>query len=352
MTALLTIVYAILLFSVIIFVHEFGHFIFAKIFNVYVIEFAIGMGPAIFKKQKGETLYSIRLIPMGGYCKLEGEDGESDNPRAFINKTKLQRLIILSAGAIMNLILGFAVVFIMNFGFGADSYATTTIAKVNENTPAYTAGLKAGDKIISLNGHKVNIRSDFFVYNDKDSMEIDIKRGNEKLNFSVKSKSYLLDKNGKIIKESSEEGSVKLIGIEFGVEDKTFLNTVRYSFFESVFIGKTIFLSLKDLITGAVSPDNLSGPVGIVNEINTAAKVGIEYLLYLMALITINLGIFNLLPIPALDGGRILFIVIESIIGKPVSPKYEGLIHGIGFLLLILLMIYVTGNDIFKIFIK
>lgn len=352
MTALLTVIYAILLFSVIIFVHEAGHFIFAKLFDVYVIEFAIGMGPCLFKKKIGETLYSIRLIPMGGYCKLEGEDGESDNPRAFSNKSKIKRLIILSAGAIMNLILGFLVVLSLNLGYSSAPYATLDIANVMEGTPAYTAGLKEGDRIISLNGHKVNIRSEFSVYNDKETMDIVVKRGNEKINFKVTPKSYLLDDNGNIIKESSEEGSYKLIGIEFATKERTFFNTLKYSFYESVFIGKSIFLSLKELITGKASVNNLSGPVGIVNEINTAAKTGFSYLLYLMALITINLGIFNLLPIPALDGGRILFIIVEFIIRKPVPPKYEGMIHAIGFLLLILLMIYVTGNDIIRIFIK
>ena len=250
----------------------------------------------------------------------------------------------------MNLILGFLVVFIMNLSFASGEYATTTVSKVSENTPAYTMGIKEGDRIISLNGHRINIRSDFYVYNDKEVMDIVVKRGNEKLSFSITPKSYLLDKDGNIIKESNEEGSQKLIGIVFGTEKKTFLSTIRYSYYESVFIGKSIFLSLKELVSGRVSPDNLSGPVGIVNEINNAAKVGIEYLLYLMALITINLGIFNLLPIPALDGGRIFFVLIELIIRKPVPPKYEGIIHGIGFLLLILLMSYVTGNDIIRIF--
>ena len=351
MTGILTAIYAILLFSVIIFVHEFGHFIFAKIFGVYVHEFAIGMGPAIFKKQKGETLYSIRIIPMGGYCKMEGEDGESDNPRAFSNKKKWQRLIILSAGAIMNLILGFVVVLGMNMGLDSDYYLSTEIAKVTEGTPAYEVGLKEGDKIIKLNGHKINIRSDFSVYNNKETMDILVKRGNEKLEFSITPRSFLLDENGNIIKESNEEGSRKLAGIEFGKEDKTFFNTIKYSYYESLFIGKSIILALGDIISGDVSPDQLSGPVGIVNEINTAAKTGFDYLLYLMALITINLGIFNLLPLPALDGGRIFFILIEAIIGKPIAPKYEGLIHAIGFLLLIMLMLYATWNDITRIFI-
>ncbi|MBR4893035.1 MAG: RIP metalloprotease RseP [Clostridia bacterium] len=352
MSSFLTVIYALLLFSVIIFVHEFGHFIFAKIFGVYVHEFAIGMGPAIFKKKKGETLYSVRLVPMGGYCKMEGEDGQSDNSRAFSNKSKTKRLIILSAGAVMNLLLGFIVVLILNFGFSSNFYVSTSVANVLENTPAYTAGLRAGDKIERLNGKKVNIRSEFMVYNNKEDMEITVKRGRETLTFNVTPKSYLLDESGNIIKESSEEGSHKLIGIEFSKEEKTLLSVIKYSYFESLFIGKTIFISLGQLITGEVSPDNLSGPVGIVKEINTAANTGFDYLLYLMALITINLGIFNLLPLPALDGGRILFILIEAVIGKPVSLKYEGIIHAIGFMLLILLMLYATWNDILRIFTK
>ena len=352
MTAFLTVIYAVILFSVIIFVHEFGHFIFAKLFGVYVHEFAIGMGPALFKKQKGETLYSVRLIPMGGYCKMEGEDGESDNPRAFSNKPKLQRFVILVAGALMNLILGFIVVTVMNSAFGADYFASTDISKVLNDTPAYTAGLKEGDKIVALNGHKVNIISDFNIYNNKETLDITVKRDGELHEYSVKPEYFTVDKDGNIIGKSKTGEGKRLIGIEFGTEDKNLISIIRNSFYESVLIGKTIFLSIGDIISGRVSADNLSGPVGIVNEINNAAKVGFDYLLYLMALITINLGIFNLLPVPALDGGRILFVLIEAVIGRPVSPKYEGIIHAIGFLLLILLMLYATGTDILRIAFK
>ena len=352
MTALLTVIYAVILFSVIIFVHEFGHFIFAKIFGVYVHEFAIGMGPAIFKKQKGETLYSIRIIPMGGYCKMEGEDGESENPRAFSNQSKFHRFIILVAGALMNLILGLIVVIIMNSAFGGDYFGSTTINNVVENTPAYEAGIKPGDKIVRLNNHGVNIISDFNIYKNSEVLDITVKRGNEKLSFKVTPDFFVVDKEGNIVKKSDNKEGKRLIGIEFGKEEKNLVNIFKYSFYESVLIGKTIFLSLGDMISGKVSPDNLSGPVGIVNEINNAAKVGFDYLLYLMALITINLGIFNLLPLPALDGGRILFLLIEVVIGRPVSPKYEGIIHAIGFLLLILLMLYATGNDILRIAFK
>ena len=350
LTTLLTIVYAVLIFSVIIFVHEFGHYIFAKIFDVYVIEFSIGMGPTLFKKQIGETLYSVRAIPMGGFCQLEGENGESENPRSFGKKGKLKRFIILAAGSFMNLILGFLVVFIMNISANNDYYIAPVIDEVYANTPAYTEGLLKGDRIIKINGNKVNFYSDYAMYDNKEEKEITVLRNGEKINFKLTPKSYLMDKEGNIIKESTEEGSVKLIGIKFGTEEKTFLTTVKNSYFESLLIGKMIFISIKDIISGVVSADNLSGPVGIVNEINTAAKKGIDYILYIMALITINLGIFNLLPLPALDGGRITFIIIEAIIGKPVPAKYEGIVHAIGFILLILLMIYATGNDFIRIF--
>ncbi len=352
MTSLLTVIYAIILFSVIIFVHELGHFIFAKCFNVYVEEFAVGMGPAIFKKKWGETLYSIRAIPMGGYCKMEGENEESENPRAFSNKSKIQRLIILCAGAVMNLVLGLLVVILLNGFYSGDTFATTTVSTVIANSPAENAGLMAGDKIISLNGHRVNIRSDFSVYNNKETLDLEIKRNGEKIKLSLTPKSYILDDKGNIVKEGEGEGTVKLIGITFGTEKRTFLNVIKNSFYESIFIGKSIYMSLIDMVSGNVRMDDLSGPVGIVNEINNAAKVGFSYLLYLMAIITINLGIFNLLPIPALDGGRVFFILIEIIIGRQVPQKYEGYVHAIGFLLLILLMLFVTWNDITKIFLK
>ncbi len=350
--ALTTLIWSVVIFSIIVFIHELGHFMFAKLFGVYVAEFAVGMGPALFKKQVGETLYSIRAIPMGGYCQLEGENGESESPRSFGKKSKLKRFIILGAGSFMNLILGFIVVVIMNLTIPTDYYPSTVIQSVTEGTPAYEMGIREGDKVIGLNGSKINFYMDFNAYNDSPELDLTLLRDGEKINVKVAPKSYLLDENGKIIKESEEEGSRKLIGIAFGTEKKGFLSTLKYSLYESVLIGKLIIISVGDLITGAVSADNLSGPVGIVGVINTAAKSGLTDILYIMAFITINLGIFNLLPLPALDGGRIVFIVIEAIIRKPVPPKYEGIIHAVGLILLILLMLYATGNDFIRLFSK
>jgi regulator of sigma E protease len=289
---------------------------------------------------------------MGGYCQLEGENGESESPRSFGKKSKLKRFIILAAGAVMNLILGFIVVITMNLTTPTDYYPSTVIQSVTEGTPAYEMGIREGDKIIGLNGDKVNFYMDFNIYNDSPDLDLVLLRGNEKIKVNVTPKSYLVDKSGEIVKESNEEGAKKLVGIKFGTEKKGFLSTLKYSFFESVLIGKLIVISIGDLITGAIPANNLSGPIGIVGVINTAAKSGLTDILYIMAFITINLGVFNLMPLPALDGGRIVFIVIEAIIRKPVPPKYEGIIHAAGFLLLILLMLYATGNDFVRLFSK
>lgn len=333
-----------LIFSVIIFVHEFGHFITAKLFKVKVHEFAIGMGPAIFKKQKGETLYALRIIPIGGYCAMEGENGESDDPRSFGMQSKTKRLIILAAGAIMNLILGFFVFTAFLGIYNQGLFTTTTVESVAENSPAYEAGIKAGDKIIKVNGHRVNIRSEIDIYGtfEKD-YSIVVKRGKEKLSFKITPTEIEEEKNG--VKQKR-----RIVGIYMKTVKKSFLTVLEYAFKNTVFMGRLVFISLQQLISGAVSPTGLSGPVGIINEINSAAKSGFSDILYLLALITINIGLFNLLPIPALDGGRIFFIFIEAIIRKPIPAKYEGLCHGIGFALLIGLMLFATGNDILRIF--
>ena len=354
MAGILTAIWAIIIFSVIIFVHEFGHFITAKSFGVLVHEFAIGMGPAIFKKQKGETLYSIRAIPIGGYCKMEGEENDSDNPRAFSKKTKLQRLIILASGALMNLILGFVLIVGLMSQNVSSGFATLTVGEVLENSPAYEAGIQVGDKIIGVDGKNVSSSDEYRMYrkSDKEAL-LKIKRDGEKLEIKVPSKEYKYDtKTGEIVDISSEREfpTVWLMGITFKTESGNVINILKHSFKKLKFFSLMILNSLGEIITGKIGAENLSGPVGIVNEISTAAKSGFLEIIFLAALITINLGLFNLLPFPALDGGRILFIIIEAIIRKPVPAKYEGAFHFVGFALLILLMIYATGNDITRIF--
>ena len=342
---MLTIVYAILIFSVIIFIHEFGHFTTAKLFGVYVKEFAIGMGPAIFKKQKGETLYSIRAIPIGGYCAMEGENGESDDPRSFGKKTKLQRFIILAAGAIMNLILGFILVTVM-LGIYSDGFVSTEIDAVEPGLPAYEAGILPGDKVIKVNGYRVGTKSEVDIYGSfKDTYRITVKRN---VNGKTEKREFNITPVEKEFEYEGETYKRKVIGIAFKTVGKTPLTVAEHSFKTTVYLGKLVLISVKMMITGAAKASDISGPVGIIGEINNAAKSGLSDILFLAALITINLGLFNLLPLPALDGGRILFIVIEAIIGRPIPPKYEGLCHGIGFILLLLLMVYATGNDIMR----
>jgi len=333
---LLTAVAAILVFGLLIGVHEAGHLIAAKLNKVEVTEFAIGMGPKIFSYQGKETLYSLRIIPIGGYCKLTGEDESVNSPVSFSEKKPLQRISILAAGAIMNLILGFVALAIL---FAPNEYISKpVVSEVLENAPALTQGLKPGDEIIKLNSTVVNIDSDisFFLYrNGGEDVSVTVKRGEEKVMLNI---TPLYD-NG-----------TYYIGYKPQRVENTFLNTVKYSFYFEIFISKMIILTIGDMFTGLVSLRETSGPVGIVNEIGKAAQVGLKNVIYLLALISINLGLFNLIPLPALDGGRIFFVLIELVFRKPIPQKYEALVHALGFCALLMLMVFVTFNDVFRLF--
>jgi len=294
------------------------------------------MGPKIFSYQGKETLYSLRIIPIGGYCKLTGEDESVNSPVSFSEKKPLQRISILAAGAIMNLILGFVALAIL---FAPNEYISKpVVSEVLENAPALTQGLKPGDEIIKLNSTVVNIDSDisFFLYrNGGEDVSVTVKRGEEKVMLNI---TPLYD-NG-----------TYYIGYKPQRVENTFLNTVKYSFYFEIFISKMIILTIGDMFTGLVSLRETSGPVGIVNEIGKAAQVGLKNVIYLLALISINLGLFNLIPLPALDGGRIFFVLIELVFRKPIPQKYEALVHALGFCALLMLMVFVTFNDVFRLF--
>ncbi|MBQ7718224.1 MAG: RIP metalloprotease RseP [Clostridia bacterium] len=330
----MTIIAAILIFGVLIFVHEFGHFTTAKLFGVKVHEFAIGMGPAIFKRKKGETDYSLRILPIGGYVKLEGEDFASDDERAFNKCPPLKRIIILASGAFMNVLTGF-LLFVLIFSFAAQ-IPSTVIEKVYEGTPAAEAGILAGDRIRSINGKRVNIYSDisFTLFEDdgKDA-QIEIDRGTERMTFNL---------------TPAKDGERSIIGIYPVLESPGVGTVLRNAYYNTFFVVRVVIVSLKMLITGQVGVSEMSGPVGIVGEIGQAAKSGILDVLNFAALIAVNLGVMNMLPLPALDGGRIFFILLELIFGKPVSPKIEGYIHAIGLVILLLLMLVITYSDIMK----
>ncbi len=331
----MTLIYAILIFGILIFVHELGHFTVAKSFNILVHEFSIGMGPAIFKRKKGETQYSLRALPIGGFVKLEGEEGGSENPRAFCNAPAWKRVLVLIAGAFMNILLGF-LIYVLIFSVTSD-IAVPFIDEIVENSPAAEAGLLPGDRIYEIGGSKVNIYSDISLdlyLNGGKPVDIKVDRNGEKLSFNLTPK--------------NEDGRF-IIGFKAKTEKPDFGNVLYSAFYNTIFIVKAVYISLRELIFGRVSMSEMSGPVGIVGEISQAAKYGILEVLSLAALIAVNLGVMNMLPFPTLDGGRVVFILIEMLRGgKRVKPEIEGYVHMIGFLLLIALMLFVTYSDIVK----
>ncbi len=336
---MVTAIWAIVTFCLLVFVHELGHFLMAKKVGVTVHEFSIGMGPAILKKQGKETLYSLRLLPIGGYVRLEGEDEKSDDEGALCNKTPFQRFLVIVSGALMNLILGFLLfVIIVSFkGFG-----TNEIAVINEGSPMAEAEFIAGDKIVELelNGQSQKIKT----YND--IIFFNISNGNGKMYVTVERDGNEIKR---LVSPTSKDGYA-LEGIRIKSIDRNPVSVIKAAFSESVFMCKLVFVSLGWLITGKVPVSELSGPVGIVSGIGQAASVGLFSVLNLIALISINLGVANLLPIPALDGGRLVFTVIEMIRRKPIDAELEGKIHFIGFALLLCLMLFVTFFDIKRLF--
>lgn len=334
---------AILFFGLLISIHELGHFTFAKLFKVKVNEFALGMGPAIFKKKKGDTTYALRLLPIGGYVSMEGEDEESEDENAFNRKKVWQKIIIVAAGAIMNLILG--VVIVATILTMDDLIATNKIHSFYEGAISQQTGLKEHDEILSIDGKRVLSGMDvsfLMTRSDDGVFDMTVRRDGEKVE--------LKDVTFKTVKE----GEYTHIEYDFIIlgEQPTILNVITNSFKQTASIARLVWLSLFDLVTGRYGLTDLSGPVGTVNIIAdmassaTQSKAGLIATLNIMAFITINIGIFNLLPLPALDGGRLFFLVIEGIRRKPIKPKYEGFIHGAGLVLLLLLMLLVTFNDI------
>ncbi len=318
-------------------VHEAGHLAAAKISGVFVHEFSIGMGPKLFSWKGKETQYSLRLLPIGGYCNLEGENGGSESNRAFCNAKPLNKLLILASGAIMNLVLGYLVLVL--FYAGQPTIVEPVVSNVVSGTYAEEVGIQPGDTIVKMGNMRVNFYPDikfFMLKNGGKAFDLTVERNGEKIVFS----DY----------QPYEDSDGYYIGIQSQAQNNTFLKTAKNSFFLEIFLGKLLLSGLWDLITGSISVSEASGPVGIVNEIGNAAKKGWIDLLYIVALITVNLGLFNLLPIPALDGGRILFVLISIIIRRPVPEKIETAFHATGMLLLLLLMLFITFNDVGRLF--
>ena len=330
----MTIIYAILIFCFLIFVHELGHFIVAKLCGVKVNEFAIGMGPAFFTRQRGETKYSLRIFPIGGFCAMEGEDEDSDDERAFNNQPAWQRALVLAAGSFMNLLTAVVLMIIIAFWVGQP---TTVINEVLEDSPAQECGLMPGDEITAVNGTAVDEWTDATtVIGGLENTEavITVIRDGKEMVFRPVAEYDEKEQRSKIgITPEAEHNPVHAVG-----------TGAKNTWNMTVMMGTV----LKQLFTGDVAVKELSGPVGIVYAVNESAKVGVIYVIYLAALLSLNLAIMNMLPFPALDGGRLIFLVIRKITGKRVTDEMEGRIHFIGILLLFALMIYVTWNDIVR----
>ena len=351
----MSVLFAILLFSFLIFIHEFGHFIAAKMSGVQVNEFSMFMGPAIFKKQVGETLYSIRCIPIGGYCAMEGEDGDSDNPRSFEKAAWWKRLIILVAGAAMNFVVGILIFAILYLPGNQ-----VVVPVINEFTDCcifnQEDALHLGDEILELDGEKIYTNSDISLIlnlNKKINHDITVLREGEKLVFEDLPMAHT---------HTNDDGSEYLhYGFAFGqVRETGFLGKVTFVWKVVVDNVRSVRLSLQMLFSGQAGVQDLSGPVGIVQMMSEVAeesetsRIAILNMLSFGGMIAVNLAVMNLLPIPALDGGRVVGVLIttafEKITRKKINPKYEGYLHGAGMILLLGLMAVIMFKDIFVIF--
>ena len=335
---IITVLVSILVFGSVIFIHELGHFATAKLCGIKVNEFAIGMGPALLRFHKGETLYALRLLPIGGFVSMEGEDEASDDARSFSKAKVWKRFIVVAAGAVMNMLLGFLVLL---FLVSQQSAITSrTVSQFSENASTQASGLQIGDEILAVNGRRCFIADDI-VYElartQNATASMTVLRDGEKVELpSVQFSTQEL-----------EDGSQGMV-IDFKVLpiEKTPLNVIKEAGLWTCSLARMIFLGLVDLVTGRVAINNLTGPVGIVTVISEAASIGWEPILLILAMITINLGIFNLIPFPALDGGKLLLLVVEGIRRKALPEKYEIYINLAGFAALICLMLFVTYNDI------
>lgn len=340
---MLTLIATIVVFCLIIFIHELGHFVSAKLSGMTVHEFSIGMGPKIWGTTRGGTDYSVRALPVGGYVKLEGEDGASDDKNAFCNKSIFARFVVLVSGAFMNFVLGFLLYILLMSS--ATGFGSNVVGEVIENSAFYDCGIEAGDVIVHMESENYSSRIRTF----NDISFFNYRNGTDPVTLTYIHDGVERAVVGLVPKYSEEEGRY-LYGFKAGVAPKNFGNVIKYSYYQSVFVGKVVLISFADLIRGRAGAADISGPVGIVSEIGNAAKAGLATLANLAALISINLGVINLLPIPALDGGRILFLIYELIRRKPVPADKEAMVHAIGFILLIGFMLIITFFDITKLF--
>ena len=333
MSIIWTILLTLLMFGIIIFVHEGGHLLCAKVCGIYVEEFSVGMGPLLFSFTKGDTKYSLRLLPIGGYCKMPGEDGESEYENGFDKKSVPKRMLVVAGGALFNLLFAMLLFIVAFMGLGV-STSEPIIGEVSEGYPAYEAGLEEGDRIVSINGTAVEGWEDMTALireNLGNEMAVTVERDNETLELSMT--------------PVENENGVGVIGVVAARESVSVFKAVKIGFVQTYELTKLFLVSLWQMITGAIGLE-LSGPVGVGQMVGQAASYGFFNFLVFIAAISVNLGVVNLLPLPALDGSRLVFLAVEGIRRKPVNPSVEGAIHFVGFILLMVLMVIITYFDI------
>ena len=334
---LTTIVYSIIVLGILIFVHEFGHFIVAKLSGVKVLEFALGFGPKLIGFKRDETNYSLRIIPLGGFCRMLGEDpDEAGQIGSFTNASPLNRIGIIAAGPLMNFILAIFLFFIVYSAMGVPNPVQTEIGEVLPGGAAEEAGLEPGDKIVSVENEEVESWERIVqLINENPEQEIEL----------------TIERNGDIrevnvVPEEDPQTGVGQIGIS-NLVDAGIFTALAEGTRQTVWFTGMILVSLVEMVTGQVEPD-VAGPVGIVHMIGEVAEMGLVNLATFAAFLSINLGLLNLLPIPALDGSRLLFILVEFVRGRPVDPVKEGFVHFIGFAILIMLMIIIAYQDLLR----
>lgn len=351
---MLYIIIAILMFGLLIAVHEFGHFSVAKLCGIQVNEFSIGMGPLIWHREGKKTTYSLRLLPIGGFCAMEGEDEESDDPHAFGNAPAWKRFLVLIAGSGFNFLAGLLILLIIFSGVKVTS--STTVTGFMEGFPCEgETMLMAGDEILSINGSPVLLYSDvstLLSLNTGDTVDMTVRRNGEKVE---------LHDLPLTLREYEVEGQkVQRYGLYFGVEEVTGLGHLKLGFYNAIDFVRMVGWSLQMLFNGSAGINDLSGPVGIVNtisEVGNASQslfVAVVNILHFTAFIAVNLAVMNLLPIPALDGGRVLFLVVNGLLyllaRRTIPAKYENAVHLVGMAALLVLMVVVAYHDVLKIF--
>ena len=341
---------ALFMFGLLVMLHELGHFLMARSFGVTINEFSVGMGPKLFSKKgkKHDTIYSVRALPIGGYVAMVGEDEKSDDPGAFSNKAVWQRILIVLAGPLTNVLLGFLLMLIVVLCTAR--LATNTVGAFQEGSISQDYGLQVGDTVIEVGDVNIHTGNEL-VYEIMNQGVSEASEGVVAIDLTV------LRDGKEVFLPGVHFPAEEVEGILFGSadfrvygEEKDVLSVLKHTYFRSISTVKMIIDQLGDLVGGRYGLNAVSGPIGITQEITNVAKTGFLNVLYLMTVITVNLGVFNLLPLPALDGGRLLFLLIELLTGRPVDKNVEGYIHFVGMMLLLLLMLLVCCKDIAGLF--